>query len=69
METVVPESILILSGVGAQAFNHNTGEAERQAPWVQGQPCKQEFQTNSYSYPETPPQKSKIKLTENQKRD
>lgn len=32
METLVPESILILSGVGAQAFNHNTGEAERQAP-------------------------------------
>jgi hypothetical protein len=30
-ETVVPESINILSGVGAQAFNHNTGEAERQA--------------------------------------
>jgi hypothetical protein len=26
-----------LSGVGAQAFNHNTGEAERQADtWVRG---------------------------------
>lgn len=30
-ETVVPESIKTLSGVRAQAFHHNTGEAERQA--------------------------------------